>query len=96
MDGVEVHTSLKAQQSGIALRVGVSKVTFLNLLGHAMGEDVVVDAIGKESQLCRDILRGEVEPEVGLQAVFCLKLLVSLSHSAQNPRAHHSKPIHSY
>ena len=56
MDGVEVHTSLKAQQSGIALCVGVSKVTFLNLLGHAMGEDVVVDAIGKESQLCRDIL----------------------------------------
>ena len=48
MDGMEVDTSLKAQQSGIALGIDVGEVVFLNLLVHTMREDVVVDAVGEE------------------------------------------------
>ena len=42
-----------------------------------MGEDVVVYAVGKECQLCRNVARREVHAQVGLQTVFRLQLLVT-------------------
>ena len=42
-----------------------------------MGEDIVVDAVGKKSQLCRYIIRVEVESEIGLKTIFRLKILIT-------------------
>ena len=75
--GVQVDTSFEAQQSCIPLRIGIRQVALLDLARYAMREDIVVDAIGKERQLCRHMARGEVESEVSLQTVFRLQLLIA-------------------
>ena len=77
VDGMNVHTSLEAQQARVTLGVGVGQVAFLHFFRHTMGEDVVVYAVGKECQLCRDVARREVHAQVGLQTVFRLQLLVA-------------------
>ena len=72
MDRVKVDTRFEAQQSGIPLSIGVCEIAFFNFLVQAMGEDIVVDAIGKEGYLCRYISRGEVNAEVSLQTILSL------------------------
>ena len=51
VDGVNVDACLEAQQSGIALRIGVGEVAFLDFLVQPMGEDIVVDEVGEERHL---------------------------------------------
>ena len=77
VDGMNVHASLEAQQPRVTLGVGVGQIAFLHFFRHAMGEDVIVYAVGKECQLCRDVARREVHAKVGLQTVFRLQLLVA-------------------
>ena len=77
VDGVDIDTSLEAQQSGITLGIFISAVVFLDHLVDALGKDVVLDAVGKERHLGRDILRGDVKAKVSLPAVFRLQVGVT-------------------
>jgi hypothetical protein len=72
MNRVKVNTRFETQQSGIPLSIGVCEIAFFNFLFQTMGEDIGVDAIGKEGYLCRYISRGEVKTEVSLQTILCL------------------------
>ena len=74
---VEIDTCLKAQQSGVVLSVGVGKISFLYLLVQSMSKDLIVYTVGKQCQLCRDITRGVIHSQVGLQAILCFKVLLS-------------------
>ena len=78
---MEVHTGLEAQQTGVVLRVFVGAQSFVGSNSidpvNAMHKDIVVDAVGKQCQLCRQILRREVEAQVSLQTVFRLQLMVA-------------------
>ena len=74
---MEIDTCLETQQSGIALSVGIGKVSLLDLLVKSMSEDVIVYTISKQRQLCRDVTRGEIESQVGLQTILCFKILLA-------------------
>ena len=65
---MEVDTRFEAKQTGIPLRIAINSL-FSNYPTLPFQEDVVVDAVGKERQLCRHIPRREVESQVGLQTV---------------------------
>ena len=77
VDGVDIDAGLETQQSGVALGVGVGLVVGVGRHQVALQVDVVVDAVGKQRHLGTDVARGEVQPQVGLQAVFRLQLLVA-------------------
>ena len=55
MDGMEVEACLEAQKSGIALGVLIGEIAFFHDGIDALGEDVVLDAVGKECGLERDV-----------------------------------------
>ena len=94
VDGVKVHTSLEAQQSGIALGVGINRVCWrvctitisrsLRIIPHMVQKDIIFNAVGKEGQLCRYITRGKVKSQVGLQTVFRFEAFVA-DFIAQRP-----------
>ncbi len=77
VDGMEVDSCFETQQSGVALSVLIGTQPFLHHQVDALGEDVVLDVVGKESHLCRNVLRGKVESQVCLPAVLWLQVWVT-------------------